>query len=136
MKKILLIVVALYALNGCADMATNDTKISLESGEYKIEKMVINNNEIKIPDNVTLNIDDDRIYGNSGCNSYFAGFSRGVDDITIGVAGATRMYCANEEDNKFENMYLKNLNGDFKISGNNKRIKLDGKNMQLIILKK
>ena len=45
------------------------------------------------------------------------------------------MYCPNEEDNNFENTYLKYLNGDFRISGNNKEIKLDGKNMQIILAK-
>ncbi len=135
MKKLILAIIMLYGLNGCAEVSTNNTKINLGNGKYKIKKIIINNDDVKIPQSATFNIDGDRIYGNSGCNSYFAGFSRGSDSITIGTAGATRMYCPNEEDNNFENTYLKYLNGDFRISGNNKEIKLDGKNMQIILAK-
>ncbi len=135
MKKIILAVIMLYGLNGCAEVSNNTTKINLEDGKYKIKQIVINNDSINIPKSATFNIDGDRIYGNSGCNSYFASFSRGVDNITIGAAGATRMYCANEEDNKFENIYLRYLNGNFMVSGSSKEIKLDGKNIQIILSK-
>lgn len=125
----------LYGLNGCAEVTDANIKISLEDGKYEIKKIIINNEMINIPKSLTFNINGDRIYGNSGCNSYFANFSRGVDNIIIGAAGATRMYCANEEDNKFENTYLTHLNGNFVVSGSNKEIILHGKDMQITISK-
>ena len=122
-----------YALGGCAEIPNNNAKISLDNGIYDIETIEINGDEIAIPKGVTFNIDGDRIYGNAGCNSYFASFSRGIDSILVDVSGATKMLCANEEDNRFEYLYLQNLNGEFKISGNNKKIKLKNKNMLLIL---
>lgn len=132
MRKLLTLIIMIYIFNGCAEIP-NNTKINLNNGAYKISEIKINGNKIKIAKSATFNIDNDRIYGNSGCNSYFAGFSRGSDSIMIGTAGATRMYCANEEDNQFENIYLKNLDGEFKISGDSKTIKLYNKNMEITL---
>lgn len=132
MKKLLTFIITMHIFNGCAEIP-NDTKVSLNNGAYKIESIKINGDEIKIPKSATFNIDGDRIYGNSGCNSYFASFSIGSDSIIIGTAGVTRMYCASEEDNRFENMYLKNLDGEFKLSGDSKITKLYGKNMQIVL---
>lgn len=132
MRKLLTLIIMIYIFNGCAEIP-NNTKINLNNGVYKISEIKINGNKIKIAKSATFNIDNDRIYGNSGCNSYFAGFSRGSDSIMIGTAGATRMYCANEEDNQFENIYLKNLDGEFKISGDSKTIKLYNKNMEITL---
>ena len=134
MKKFLTFIIMVYIFNGCAQLPDN-VKISLGNGEYKILEVKINGNKMKIPKSAKFHIDGDRIYGNSGCNSYFAGFSRGSDSILVSNAGATKMYCANEEDNHFENNYLKHLDGEFKISGDDKNTKLQNKNMEITLTK-
>ena len=131
MKKILIFMIVAY-FSGCAT-TPNNTKISLGNGAYKISEVKIAGKKIKIPQSASFNIEDDRIYGNSGCNDYFAAFSGGVASITIGISGATRMYCANEEDNQFENIYLKNLEGTFNVSGDNETIILQSKNMKMTL---
>jgi heat shock protein HslJ len=41
--------------------------------------------------------EDNRLTGNSGCNSYFAGYETDGDNISIGTAGSTEMACLEPE---------------------------------------
>ncbi|BAN50206.1 META domain-containing protein [Metapseudomonas resinovorans] len=90
MKRNALLLAALAAtLGGCAS-----DRPHLETGttyqvEWIGERPLIDNSHLTI----TLG-DDDRAYGNAGCNHWFASYSLENDKLTFGPAGSTRKMCA------------------------------------------
>ncbi len=49
---------------------------------------------------------DGQLYGNSGCNNYFADYSLENGGLGIGLIGSTKMACANGDLMKLESKYL------------------------------
>ena len=101
MKKMLFIVAAMATtLMACNKYNYNATNVF---GEWDL--IAINGNEIELAEGITtpfigFNQQEDRIYGNAGCNSFFGSMiidSTNVDALRFDQLGSTRMMCANME---------------------------------------
>ncbi|RDU64679.1 META domain-containing protein [Helicobacter sp. MIT 14-3879] len=129
LKIILLLAIGIFVV-GCA--GSGNISNIVESKLYKIKYISQNGETIIAPLNenvATLGFENDRIYGNAGCNRYFAGISwRDSNSIDISQAGSTKMMCSDDEANNFEYKYLKNLDGNFIITNNGNEILLSKEN--------
>jgi heat shock protein HslJ len=88
-RNALLLAALTAALAGCAT-----DKPHLETGttyqvEWIGERPLIDRSHLTI----TLG-DDNRAYGNAGCNHWFASYSLEGDTLSFGTAGSTRKMCA------------------------------------------
>lgn len=88
-RNALLLAALAAALAGCAT-----DKPHLETGKtYQVEwigeRPLIDRSHLTI----TLG-DDNRAYGNGGCNHWFASYSLEGDTLSFGAAGSTRKMCA------------------------------------------
>ncbi|MDH4610870.1 META domain-containing protein [Pseudomonas sp. BN102] len=88
-RNALLLAALAAALVGCAT-----DKPHLETGKtYQVEwigeRPLIDRSHLTI----TLG-DDNRAYGNGGCNHWFASYSLEGDTLSFGAAGSTRKMCA------------------------------------------
>jgi heat shock protein HslJ len=88
-RNTLLLAVLAAAITGCAS-----DRPQLETGttyqvEWIGERPLIDNSHLTI----TLG-DDNRAYGNAGCNHWFASYTMEGDKLTFGAAGSTRKMCA------------------------------------------
>ncbi|MCY1416068.1 META domain protein [compost metagenome] len=88
-RNALLLAALTAALAGCAT-----DKPHLETGttyqvEWIGERPLIDRSHLTI----TLG-DDNRAYGNAGCNHWFASYSFEGDTLSFGAAGSTRKMCA------------------------------------------
>ena len=101
MKKMLFLATVIAAtLMGCNKHNYNATNVF---GEWDLAK--INGQAIVKTDDITMpfigfNQQEDRIYGNAGCNSFFGTMvidSTNVDAISFDNMGSTKMMCANME---------------------------------------
>lgn len=107
----------------------------LSDGVYKITSISVDGNTLEIPQKASLNIKDSRIYGNTGCNNYFANFVQNNNaSVMISTAGSTKMMCHGDV-MKFEDIYLKNLEGMFSTIKDNKNIILENASMKIILTK-
>ena len=101
MKKMLFLATVIAAtLMGCNKYNYNATNVF---GEWDLAK--INGQAIVKTDDITMpfigfNQQEDRIYGNAGCNSFFGTMitdSTNVDALSFDNMGSTKMMCANME---------------------------------------
>ena len=101
MKKMLFLATVIAAtLMGCNKHNYNATNVF---GEWDLAK--INGQAIVKTDDITMpfigfNQQEDRIYGNAGCNSFFGTMitdSTNVDALSFDNMGSTKMMCANME---------------------------------------
>lgn len=99
-KMIWMVAVLATALVACNKYNYNATNVF---GEWDLAK--INGQAIVKTDDITMpfigfNQQEDRIYGNTGCNSFFGTMvidSTNVDAISFDNMGSTKMMCANME---------------------------------------
>lgn len=134
MKKYIFVAIMVLGI-GCADMGNANMKVDLENGEYSIVSLEIDDTKLKVPQNVSLNIEDSRIGGNAGCNRYFAEMQRVGNNISFGYAGSTKMMCHDDEVNTFEYQFLKNLENDFTLSQDGSNFVLENSSIRLVISK-
>lgn len=139
MRQYLLILIAMLGI-GCADVSSQnsgiDKTISLSNGGYKFVSVMIDNISLDIPKDASFNVENDRIFGNTGCNNYFTGLK--INDngsISTSLAGSTRMMCHEDVVNQFEYQYLKNLEGTFSVLQNGENIVLESPSMKIILNK-
>ena len=112
------------------------TRALPNNAKYAISSISLNEILLPAPKSATFNIENDRIYGNAGCNNYFTDFVW-VDDniIEIGTnGGATRMMCA-ESENEFERMFLHNLRGKFNVTSAKNSVVLDNGSFSIALEK-
>ncbi|MBZ7973681.1 META domain-containing protein, partial [Campylobacter molothri] len=74
-----------------------------------------------------------KFYGYSGCNRFFGSYVNNGDSIKINGAGAasTQMLCHPMDVMNFENSFLSNFNGTFKISNENGKLILNNGKMKI-----
>lgn len=79
----------------------------------------------------TIKFEGERATGNAGCNTFFAKFQLSDSKLTIGPAGATRMFCSDRAE--LEKSYLDALESvlAFAIEGSELRL-LDGEGNALL----
>lgn len=137
MRKIVLAMVCGVAFVACGAGVSGESKVILPpKAEYKISQIIVNGEMIEAPIGAMLGIDDTKIYGNTGCNSYFTDFKR-VDSGNIEVStngGATKMMC-DKDLIRFENIFLQHLVGTFSVVKSSDSLKLNGKKMQVLLEK-
>lgn len=132
-KFFLACMLGIFALYG-AGILNEDNAVSVESeeilpqkAEYKIVQIVINGKATKAHEGAIFGVDDTKIYGNTGCNSYFTDFKR-VDSENIEVStngGATKMMC-DRDSMAFESAFLQSLVGRFNVMESNDLVSLKG----------
>jgi len=60
-----------------------------------------------LPDTeITAEFQDGQVAGNAGCNNYFGPYEGSGNSLTVGLLGATQMYCASEALMAQEGEYL------------------------------
>lgn len=112
------------------------TRALPNNAKYAISSISLNEILLPAPKNATFNLENDRIYGNAGCNNYFTNFSW-VDDNIIEISangGATRMMCK-ENENEFERMFLHNLRGKFNVTSAKNSVVLDNGSFSITLEK-
>lgn len=133
MKKIVFVMIVVFGMAFGAGSAEK-TDILPQKAEYKIVQIVINGKATKAPEGAIFGIDDTKIYGNTGCNSYFTDFKR-VDSENIEVStngGATKMMC-DRDSMAFESAFLQNLVGKFNVMESNDLVSLKGEKMEVVL---
>lgn len=133
MKKIVFVMIVAFGMAFGAGSAEK-TDILPQKAEYKIVQIVINGKATKAPEGAIFGIDDTKIYGNTGCNSYFTDFKR-VDSENIEVStngGATKMMC-DRDSMAFESAFLQNLVGKFNVMESSDLVSLKGEKMEVVL---
>lgn len=133
MKKIVFVMIVAFGMAFGAGSAEK-TDILPQKAEYKIVQIVINGKVTQAPEGAIFGIDDTKIYGNTGCNSYFTDFKR-VDSENIEVStngGATKMMC-DRDSMAFESAFLQNLVGKFNVMESNDLVSLKGEKMEVVL---
>lgn len=135
MKNYLILFITLFFV-GCFAATENVSSKILFNGKYQIISLVVDNVNLKVPENATFNVDDSRIYGNTGCNNYFTSFTRNNNTIKVFNSGSTKMMCQEKIVNNFEFKYLSNFEGDYNIYQDGNNLILEKSAMQLKLQKK
>lgn len=133
MKKIVFVMIVAFGMAFGAGSAEK-TDILPQKAEYKIVQIVINGKAIKATEGAIFGIDDTKIYGNTGCNSYFTDFKR-VDSENIEVStngGATKMMC-DRDSMAFESAFLQSLVGRFSVTTSGNKMSLTSDKMQVVL---
>lgn len=133
MKKIVFVMIVAFGMAFGAGSAEK-TDILPQKAEYKIVQIVINGKVTQATEGAIFGIDDTKIYGNTGCNSYFTDFKR-VDSENIEVStngGATKMMC-DRDSMAFESAFLQNLVGKFNVMESNDLVSLKGEKMEVVL---
>lgn len=133
MKKIVFVMIVAFGMAFGAGSAEK-TDILPQKAEYKIVQIVINGKAIQVPEGAIFGIDNTKIYGNTGCNSYFTDFKR-VDSENIEVStngGATKMMC-DRDSMAFEDAFLQNLVGKFSVMESSDLVSLKGEKMEVVL---
>lgn len=136
MKKIYLLGVAALIFSACsvATLSINE----LQNKEFTITHFETNGKTYTLPKNAQANISfdnkDKRVFGVAACNRFFGTYTEDGNTIKIdNNLASTKMLCDNESMN-FEDNFLRNFSGEFKIQSNgNESIILDSKKMKIYL---
>lgn len=134
MKKMFFIVAAMATtLMACNKHTYNATNVF---GEWDLVEM--NGKQIELAEGITtpfigFNQQEDRVYGNAGCNSFFGTMlidSTNVDALRFDNMGSTKMMCANME---MEDEFLQTLGLVQSIEYNGEKMQLKDSNNNVIL---
>lgn len=139
MRKIFMSSLFLFVLIGCATHTNfappmEEKSSFLEGQNWKIEKIVLKGKElsIKTTEEVpNIHFEKDKFYGYAGCNRFFGNYQNNNDVVQVDGAASTQMLCQPRVLMDFETALLTNFKGDFKLSNENGKIRLE--NQDLII---
>lgn len=106
------------------------------NSKYRILSISLNEILLESPQDASFNIDNNKIYGSTGCNNYFVDF-KWIDKNIIEISdngGATKMMC-HPEANEFEMIFLKHLVGKFNVTSLDKadEVALDNGSFTIIL---
>lgn len=121
-------------VNGCfIDLVQQENEKTLldNNKHWYVYKIVLKSGEEIIPTHhaqSTMEFDtiEDRIYGIGSCNNYFATFTLKGKKLTMSNSGSSRRVCYPTEDNQYEFLFVRGLNGTFVVSRNYKEMLLKG----------
>lgn len=105
---ILICLIVALALAACSPAAPSQPALS---GSWDLVNMAG-----KPVSGITITFDAEKIRGSAGCNSYFGEFTLEGDRFTVGMLGATAMYCEDEERMQHESEFLIALSAAEQIS--------------------
>ncbi|TKX30677.1 META domain-containing protein [Campylobacter estrildidarum] len=142
MKKTLQIVLATAFFAGCASTSVSSNSTSDIQGKFmqnqllKIEKIVVNGKTFdprNAEETPNISFDKDKFYGYAGCNRFFGSYKNNGNTLKIegDRAASTQMLCHPLDVMDFENSFLSNFNGTFKISNENGKLILNNGKMKI-----
>lgn len=105
-----------FTLLACA--CSPSAKLStLSNKEWKVNRLGIDTRVLFAPKDATINFDTDqnRIYGNAGCNNYTANIEIEHNKLIIKRRTFTRKFCESPEVMEYEFEFLRNLEGEYEI---------------------
>ncbi|MBR6310164.1 MAG: META domain-containing protein [Paludibacteraceae bacterium] len=105
--------------------------ISLLNGEWQVAEIYgQKNNDSDLM--LGFNTKEHRIYGNSGCNTFFALISNASKKkISFGAMGATRMACHKDDNYKYTTAVSETA--AYKIGKNNDTLELKNKKGEIVV---
>ena len=117
-------------------VAKTSTGIS-QNKLFQIDKIIIKGktfnpkNTEEIPN---ISFDKDKFYGYSGCNRFFGAYQSSADILQIEAdrAASTQMLCHPLDVMEFENAFLSNFKGKFKISYDKEKLVLSSDEMTIL----
>ncbi|OCX42370.1 hypothetical protein A7X81_04050 [Campylobacter ornithocola] len=136
MKKITTLSIASLAIFGGCSIA-NLSIDDLQNKEFTINSYEANGKNYELPKNSKASISfdnkDKRLFGIAGCNRFFGSYKDLGSNIKIeDNLASTKMLCEQESMN-FEDNFLRNFNGEFKITSDDDSIILENKKMKVYL---
>ncbi|TLD96516.1 META domain-containing protein [Helicobacter jaachi] len=131
----LAMVLTLLFVNGCfVDLVRHENnEIILESNkQWYVSKITFKDGTEISPvweeakSNMNFNVNENRIFGISVCNNYFATFTLKGNKLKVSNIGSSRRMCFPNESMRYEYMFLKYLQGDFIVNKKDGKIRLEG----------
>ena len=136
-KKSLICVLLLVFMNGCfLEVLQRENEEQLLGDEkWYVYKFVLKNGREFEPiwegvqSSMIFDIDENRIFGVSVCNNYFASFTLKGKKLKMSDSGSSRRMCSPAESMSYEFFFTRGLNGDFVIHRKGKFMEIKGKEM-------
>lgn len=126
--QILILVVSVFT--SCGEQGSNKT---LNTGIWEIVE-IGDINKIDVGTTININMEEQRISGNAGCNNFFGSFNITDNSIEFSQLGATRKLCS---DMATENLFFANIEKVKYFKLQNETLHLQSENeVTLIKLKK
>jgi heat shock protein HslJ len=131
-----IVLVFLILVVGC----TSQNVTNFEGTSWKMDTYLSSIDHLVSPvssTNLTLEFKDGRIYGSSGCNSFFAKYTVEKNSMSFGLIGATKMYCSNQGVMEQEQTYFMRLESvkTYKIEGGKLQL-IDGNGKTVLVFSK
>lgn len=109
-------------------------------GDWRVSLIEIDGAFTRVPEQaegVSMQISSNQIAGIAGCNSFMSPYtlSANKQQITISEGASTRKMCHPEEVMRFEDSFLRLLNGTFMIEKNFEGITLVRDNVKIYLVK-
>lgn len=126
-----------FFLNGCFLLSVFDfgPKIDLAKNQWKIDSFMLGNvlyepKEYDEVPNMRFDTKELKLYGNTGCNLFFASYVWVSDDkIEMRNSGMTRKMCQFESAMQFELKLMEEFDGEFAVIKEGDEIKLKKENL-------
>lgn len=131
------LVLVAFFLNGCFLFSVFDfgPKIDLAKSHWKIDSFMLGGvlykpEEFDEVPNMRFDTTELKLYGNTGCNSFFASYVWVNDDkIEMRNSGMTRKICQFENAMKFEQKLMEEFDGEFEVIKESNGIELKKENL-------
>lgn len=126
-------------LNGCFLLNVFDfgPKINLAKNQWKIASFTLGGSHYEpleydeIP-SMRFDTAELKLYGNTGCNSFFASYVWvGDDKIEMRNSGMTRKMCHSQVAMQFELKLMEEFDGEFKVTKEGDNLKLEKENLMI-----
>ncbi|EAH7629971.1 META domain-containing protein [Campylobacter jejuni] len=141
MKKTLQIALAAAFFTGCASTSVTSSTSKgnnelVQNQLFKIEKIIVNGKTFdpkNAEESPNISFENNKFYGYSGCNRFFGSYQTKADTLQIegDRVASTQMLCHPMDVMDFENSFLSNFKGTFKISNENGKLVLSNDEMKV-----
>lgn len=142
MKKTLQLALITSFIAGCAANSTKEQASSMalsfsENQALKIDKIIVDGKTYS-PKNAeespNISFEKNKFYGYSGCNRFFGSYQSDGKNLQIegDRVASTQMFCHPLDVMEFENSFLSNFKGSFKIINNNGKLIFKNDTMEII----
>lgn len=140
MKKMLQIALVATFFVACASTSSSsDSKIHNELVQnklFKIEKIIVKGKTFdpkNAEESPSISFENNKFYGSAGCNRFFGSYQTKADTLQIqgDRVASTQMLCHPLDVMDFENSFLSNFKGTFKISNENGKLVLSNDEMKI-----
>lgn len=138
LKKILFSSMVLICISGCfVDVMRHENEEALfgDGKQWRVYKFVLKDGREFTPmweeakSNMAFDISEDKIFGVSVCNNYFASFKLRGKKLQISDSGASRRLCFSEGSGVYEFNFVRGLQGEFVVKRKGRQMELKSKNI-------